>query len=318
MHQVIRNEDSLKGNHYIYSNDSDSIIGSLQFIDKNIFIIIKNDERKPYLKSPYSIIDIKKFREYLLSKLHFHGQFDVKRVMHDVIALSPLWCNDIIPIFRDISTKEHYFDTLLDSYFKINKNKANNYEYLIDDKNKICFSTFIKVISQFFKREIKIATPKEKQKNKRKCEMAKEVYKTLNFCFLYITQGVPSWTYYYPYDKSDNYVNDISDLIRYMDQEENNFVEFTKNDDEIPTHLFKAFVTQPINYLDDIPWPIYSIKLMPELIGMFISNDKDMIPMFDYIKLRDSFNNELNKIPEEQRKKYCQIDDAFHVYELEK
>lgn len=135
-------------NHFIFSNDNDLIFLTLQFIDEN-FYVVKYDKETP---DTFYIVDISALRNSLLNEIkkNVGKQFDDKRVIDDVIALSFILGNDFIPHFPDVVNDSQTFDQLLNSYCQMNQqSKKTKYHYLINN-DSFNVSILKRIVSIYF------------------------------------------------------------------------------------------------------------------------------------------------------------------------
>lgn len=275
-------------NHFIFSNDNDLMFLSLQFTDENFYVVKFKFDEQNNLKD--DIIDIQSVRKYLLSQIYNNKikrtpQFE-ERIIKDIIGLSFILGNDFIPEFEDINQNKYAFNGFIIAYSKINmKSNINNYNYLIEN-DSFNVSTFKKIVSTFFsfknnKQNVMMIQPQNNQDKKQK--KAQELLRIFNFTYLYYTRGVPSWTYYYPYDDSIN----LQELVQLMKQEGKEFF-VNIEDKEETTPFLKALVTHSSFETFGLPWNVFKIKMIPEIANEYWPHNL-LPPIHDLQKIKTYF-----------------------------
>ncbi|KAK8892262.1 5'-3' exoribonuclease 1 [Tritrichomonas musculus] len=314
-------------NHFILSNDNDFIFLTLQFIDENFYVIKFNlDDQK---NMTYNIIDISSVREYFLSqiqnKYYQRTNSFKKRVIDDIIALSFILGNDFIPDFNDIEPYCHSFNQLIKSYSYLNKDKRNDYQFLIENE---CFkvSTLQNVVLLFFKnieynQNRNSNRSHNTQKRKEKCHnkidpnqknKAQSLLRMFNFCYLYYSEGTPSWTYYYPYKETLT----LKDAVELMTQEGKEFFA-SLDDNEITDPFLKALVTHPAYHTASLPWNIYKIKIPSHspIADKYwpLIDDPQNVPIFDLKNIKIYYKIALETLSQEE-KELNKLDIPFYEY----
>lgn len=133
-----------------------------------------------------------------------------------------------------------------------------------------------------------------------------------NFCYLYYSEGTPSWTYYYPYKDTLN----LKDAVKLMTQEGKEFFA-SLDDKEITDPFLKALVTHPAHHTASLPWNIYKIKIPSEsnIAEKYwpLIDDPENVPIFDLKKIKIYYKIALETLSQEE-KDLNKLDIPFHEY----
>ncbi|KAK8885955.1 5'-3' exoribonuclease 1 [Tritrichomonas musculus] len=275
-------------NHFIFSGDNDLIFLALQFVDENFYII------KPFNEGTISISVI---RDYFLKLIHdslgdTKKEIDDKKVIQDIISLSFILGNDFIPDFPDIKPSPDVFDLFINAYISINKNGNPQYRYLIEN-DVFNVSTLRELISIFFNKQVIIPDNLNDPSLSEVKIIAQDTLRILNFNCLYYSNGPPSWTYYYPHQKSLNIFNAVSLMV----QEEKDFFDNIQYD-EVTDPFLKALVNHPPDSMVNIPWNIYKIKIPPSPIAeKYWPSSYKTLPMFNLEEIKIYYKKELASLP---------------------
>lgn len=289
-----KSSDWRKGQrHFIISKDNDLILLALQFIDEDFTIIQPNDNN-----NPYSIINVTEVRKYLIDQIRAHipnrRQFKEDKAIKDIIGLSFLLGNDFLPTFQDIRSQSSNFDKLLNSYYQFNNKPNTSYKYLILNDVFLVFN-LCEILSNFFNKDLfKTGSKNSRISSSNQNKKAQEVLRTLNFTMIYYTDGLPSWTYYFPYNESPK----IQDVCCLMKQESKEFFD-TIEDKEIPDFLLKLLIILPVHFNARIPKLIHNIKTNTGLAQKYWPVD-GRIPIFKYDEIKIAYKSVLNQLTDNE------------------
>ena len=148
-------------NHFILSNNLETVLYSLKFFNENIFIIYTS-----YTKDSknYKIIDISKLRKYFLDKIPATRRNNIAegRVIDDYIGLMLIVENKFIQRLKLFGNIFITYSSIFQAYNELNQNVRKPYNFLIEHD----------VFNVFALRIISIIMSQEE--NKKRGEISKE------------------------------------------------------------------------------------------------------------------------------------------------
>lgn len=226
--------------HCIVGLDSDLIILALlshaRYIcllrDEVCFPPISPDRRVLFRKRPFEFLHISLLRDYMYIEtcaktlkpcpLIPPKLDDLTGLTDDFVLLSLLIGNDFVPHSPAFSPSSNGMNTIMNKYFSFKKKKENRNKSLTRRNFSIKWNVFLEFLA--FLKADELAWMKSKgdkpvkdfksahymKLNDGPHKVCHAYLKTLNWIFLYYTQGCRDWEYFYPY----HYAPFIDDIVK--------------------------------------------------------------------------------------------------------
>ena len=211
----------------VYSPDADLVFVCLQSCIKNFCILRESNAIFPEIKTKYSVNDsgIRYFaNDFVLISINLIREYmtldfetDDPRIFDDFTAISYLIGNDFIPHFPDVKIEKGEFSIIVDIYktqfLKEGKFLINGESFNSDNLSEFIRESVLQIASvkkkansledflQAAENKIHSQMPEEYEKDPEelKKSLSHSIIDSFYWVFQYYKNGVPSWTWFYPY-----------------------------------------------------------------------------------------------------------------------